>query len=63
MDGGQEVAWVGLAVSLLVAAHGLAPDPDGSPDSPGLALLMALVAVLIASWLVVDRRHHHGHHR
>jgi len=48
---------------VLVAAHGLAPDPDGSPDSVGLTLLMAVVALVIGSWLVVDWRHHRGHHR
>jgi hypothetical protein len=63
MRGVQEIGWFALLASVLAGLNGLAPDPEGSPQAPGFAVLMFAVATVLAAVLVVDRHHqHHDHH-
>ena len=64
MRGSQEIGWFSLFASVLAGLNGLAPDPEGSPQAPGFAVLMFTVAAVLAVVLVAGRRHqHHDHHQ
>jgi hypothetical protein len=65
MRGVHEIGWFALLATVLAGLNGLAPDPEGSPQAPGFAVLMFAVAAVLAVVLVADwhRQHHDHHHR